>query len=100
MRVVAEARTGREAVAPAGKHRPDVVLMDLRMPDDSGIEATHAIRADATLAATRILVLTAFGDLRASGRPPRLAQLGRHGTCPRIAGGEPHLVEVADHDGV
>ncbi|XVV10053.1 response regulator [Actinoplanes sp. CA-131856] len=60
MEVVDEAATGDEAVAGARRSRPDVVLMDIRMPGADGIEATGRITADGTLAGTRILVLTTF----------------------------------------
>jgi DNA-binding NarL/FixJ family response regulator len=56
--VVAEAASGAEAVAMAAMHRPDVVLMDLRMPHGDGVEATAAILA-ATPGA-RIVVLTTY----------------------------------------
>ena len=56
--VVAEAASGAEAVAMAATHRPDVVLMDLRMPHGDGVEATAAI-LDATPGA-RIVVLTTY----------------------------------------
>lgn len=56
--VVAEAGTGREAVALAALHRPDVVLMDVRMPDLDGIAATERITA--TVPAPHVLVLTTF----------------------------------------
>jgi DNA-binding NarL/FixJ family response regulator len=58
--VVAEATTGRQAVAEARTHRPDVVLMDVRMPDLDGIEATREIAADGQLAAVRVVVVTTF----------------------------------------
>jgi DNA-binding NarL/FixJ family response regulator len=57
--VVAEAATGREAVELTRQHRPDVVLMDVRMPDVDGIEATRRIRADSAISA-RVLILTTF----------------------------------------
>src|SRR5262245_42537826 len=61
MRVVAEASDGREAIAAYRTHRPDVVLMDLRMPRLDGIDAIHAIRRFDPDA--RIVVLTTFeGD--------------------------------------
>jgi DNA-binding NarL/FixJ family response regulator len=55
--VVAEARTGEEAVAAVTEHAPDVVLMDLRMPGMDGVEATRLI---AGAGGTRVLALTTF----------------------------------------
>lgn len=68
--VIAEASTGEQAVALTRTHRPDVVLMDVRMPGIGGIEATRRITAE--VPTTRVIVLTtfdldeyAFGSLRA-----------------------------------
>lgn len=60
--VVGEALTGTEAVSLAATLRPDVVLMDIRMPELDGIAATALICADAELAMTRVLILTTFEE--------------------------------------
>lgn len=60
MEVVAEAGTGRDAVRLAESEAPDVVLMDIRMPDGDGLAATRQILADPRLAHTRIIILTTF----------------------------------------
>ncbi|WP_053655145.1 response regulator transcription factor [Micromonospora sp. NRRL B-16802] len=57
---VGEAGTGVEAVALTAQHRPDVVLMDVRMPEMDGIEATRRICADPAIAGSRVIILTTF----------------------------------------
>jgi len=64
MELVAEAANGREAVEQFREHRPDITLMDLQMPEMSGIDAIGAIRAEFPEA--RIIVLTTYaGDVQA-----------------------------------
>jgi DNA-binding NarL/FixJ family response regulator len=58
MILVAEAGNGAEAIRKFKQHRPDVTLMDLRLPDMSGIEALIAIRTEAP--AAKIIILTTF----------------------------------------
>jgi len=58
--VVGEAGTGTEAVALVTAQRPDVVLMDIRMPDGDGLWATEQIAANPDLAGTRIIIVTTF----------------------------------------
>jgi DNA-binding NarL/FixJ family response regulator len=58
--IVGEATNGREAIALAKEHRPDVVLMDIRMPELDGIEATRQLTAEHHEPPTRVLILTTF----------------------------------------
>jgi two-component system, NarL family, response regulator DevR len=58
--VVAQAGTVEEAIAQARLHQPDIVVMDVRLPDGSGVEACREIRAE--LPATRVIMLTSFPD--------------------------------------
>src|SRR3990172_3407684 len=72
--VVAEAADGLEAMRLVREHKPDVVVLDIQMPGQSGIEVTRAIRAERL--AIGVLILTAFDD------PPyvkAVLQAGAHG---------------------
>jgi DNA-binding NarL/FixJ family response regulator len=60
LQVVGEASDGREAIELARRLRPDVVLMDIRMPHLDGLEASRQLSSDPALAATRLLILTTF----------------------------------------
>ncbi len=60
LEIVGEAATGSEAIDQAYATRPDVILMDIRMPELDGIAATERITSDERLANTRVLVLTTF----------------------------------------
>jgi DNA-binding NarL/FixJ family response regulator len=106
MLLVAEASNGREAVQGFRDHRPDITLMDLRLPDISGIDAMVAIRAEFPDA--RIIMLTTFeGDVEIR----RALQAGAVGymlkTMPRrqlvemirrVHGGKKHIPpEIAAH---
>ena len=103
--VVGEAETGLEAVEQAAATRPDVILMDLQMPELGGVEATRRILAERP--ATRILVLTMIdrdaalaAALRAGARGYLLKGSGRDDVLSAIravaSGGAVLSAEVAD----
>lgn len=58
--VVGQAANGAEAVALAASEKPDVMLMDVRMPVMDGLEGTRRITGDESLSATRVVILTTF----------------------------------------
>lgn len=60
LEVVGEAADGAAAVALVRRERPDVVLMDIRMPGTDGLSATRTLMADPGTASTRVLILTTF----------------------------------------
>ena len=62
MEVVGEASTGEQAVAIARRTLPDVLLMDVRMPELDGIEATRQVCADPATEGVKVLILTTFDD--------------------------------------
>ena len=74
MDLVAEASTGRDGLERFRQHRPDITLMDLRLPDMNGIDAMTAIRTE--FPAARIIILTTFeGDVEIH----RALEAGAHG---------------------
>jgi len=60
LEIVGEAATGTEAVTLVTRERPDVVLMDIRMPDGDGLWATEQIAANPALSGTHIVIVTTF----------------------------------------
>ena len=75
-----EARTGEEGLALARQHLPDLILMDIRLPGMSGIEALKALRADPATAGIRALAVTASVM---SGEVGRITDAGFDGCIPK-----------------
>src|SRR5690348_8480052 len=93
LQFVAEASNGREAIDQFRKHRPDITLMDLEMPDVNGIDAMIAIRNEFPEA--RIIILTTYaGDVRISralkagarGYRSEERRVGKEWRCRGVAG--------------
>ncbi len=78
--VVAEAEDGRAALQAIREHRPDVALLDYRLPGLDGVEVTHAVVRDGL--PTRVLLLSAFTD---SGLVYKALQVGVAGYVPKEA---------------
>jgi len=82
---VVEAASGQEALGIALRERPDVILLDWRMPGQSGITTCRQLRADASLAAVRIAMVTGLED-------------ERDRTLARHAGADAFLIKDPDPD--
>ena len=87
--IVGEAATGEEAVALVPRRRPDVVLMDARLPEMSGIEAMSAILADGTR--VKVIIFTAYAD---EDLLWEALDAGAHGFVLKEAGGEALLAAI------
>ncbi|MFJ3664922.1 response regulator [Streptomyces sp. NPDC090106] len=90
LEVVGEAADGQEAVRLARLHRPDIVLMDIRMPGTDGLAATGTICGDPALTGTRVLVLTTFETEEYVARALRVGAsgfLGKHVTTDALLDG-------------
>lgn len=102
VKVVAEARTGREAVERARDHSPDIVLMDLNMPEMNGLDATRAISSE--MPAIKTVVLTAseedsdlFEAVKSGAQgylPKNLEADEFFGLLNRVTRGEPAFTPV------
>jgi DNA-binding NarL/FixJ family response regulator len=90
LELVAEAADGRAAVALAAQHRPDVVLLDIRMPGLDGLTALERLRpADG---GPRVVMLTTFGE---AGNVRRAIAAGADGFL--LKAGDPHALLAAVH---
>jgi DNA-binding NarL/FixJ family response regulator len=93
IRIVGEADRAAEAVAVVKRTRPDIVLMDLRMPGGDGTEAIRQIVADPELVSTRVLVLTTF---EADEDVVSALRAGAHGFLGKAADPEELIAGVRD----
>lgn len=95
MQVVAEAADGTVALAQARDHRPDVVLMDVNLPNSNGLDVTREITAE--LAHTRIVILTGYDE---PGHVQQALQAGAVAYCTKDVPPERLLTIIrAVHDG-
>jgi len=109
--VVGEATDGSQAVDLARRQRADVVLMDIRMPNVDGLEATRRIAADDDLAGVKVVILTTFesdeyvyqairagasGFLVKDSEPAELIQGRLHNRTPTL--GRAHRIRIADRN--
>ena len=86
IRVIGEASDGASAVALAERRKPDVVIMDVRMPGMDGLEATKHLTEK--VPDTAVLIFTAFSERSLLGRGPRIGREGLHpqgGAAPDAA---------------
>jgi DNA-binding NarL/FixJ family response regulator len=97
MAVVAEASNGRDAELRALETRPDVILMDVRMPDGDGISATHRITSNPDLYRVGILILTTFEQ---DANVVRSIRAGAHGFLGKASSADEILDAIrVVHDG-
>ena len=87
--VVGGAATGAEALRQVEQHRPDVLVLDLQLPDISGVEVARSVRA--AFPEVAVLMLTGYLD---GTYIPRLLQLGIRGYLPKTASGAELLAAV------
>lgn len=100
---IVTAKSGREAIEKARLHRPNLILMDMKLPDIDGYAATRTIKADETLQACPVVAITAFAMLedksriKNSGCDGFLAKPIQKGNLIReIAGYLPHTVQDSE----
>ena len=91
-----EATTGRQALELAVQHGPDLVLMDVRLPDMNGVEALRQVRTDPRIASICVLAITAQAM---QGDRERLVGAGFDGYLPKPVDIDELLMAVGQHCG-